>query len=928
MCFSQKQNDSLFRKYEDRASGHNHIFYILALNPSASAEIKNAASLSAVRKLAENVFIIEKDKLNDIEINKSFINKLVPANNQWKLSPAAEILEMFPGDLQTIHRFTAGLRSKAFVDDLCTKHPLLKQNISVLPEQNIMSILTGYDQIQKLFLNDDRVIFIDVLTAKPKAELAIAGFDLSANKINAVHSQYPLINGLGQHASIKEDYYDTTDIDLKGRYDRSPLASKNISNHANFIATIIAGGGNSTWYSKGAAWGASISSSSFEQVLPDPDSVYLQQAISVQNHSYGTIVDNNYSLNAMAFDKSSNNNEDLLHVFSSGNQGNTASSNGRYSGITGFANITGNFKMAKNSILVGSVDSFGNVVPLSSRGPAYDGRIKPDLVAFQKNGTSEAAALVSGTVLLLQQYYRQLHPGSLLPSALVKAILINSADDVNNAGPDYATGFGNMNAIKAMDLIKDHHIISGLITQGATQSFSINVPANAAMLKVTLAWNDTAASPLIPKALVNDIDLEVAVPAGTTLKPWVLSPIANVDSLNSLPTRKRDSLNNIEEVTIEMPSPGSYQLNIKSFNLPTGFQKYYVVYSWDTFNVFKWRRPTSMDFVLGASQNILRWNSFTGKGDLEYSYGSNVTWLPLASNIDLSDGYSYWNTPDTVSRAVLRMKSSNTYFYSDTFLITTLLNPRVGLICNDSILVYWNKIESADQYQLYRLGEKYMEPILMVGDTSALVSKNMLADKFIAVAPILRGGITATKSYAFDYTLQGTGCYVNAFLAEATDDNATLALTLGTLYQLVSISFEKLAASGFVTIFSPILSNQLQYTYDYQPLSKGITYFRAKITLADGRIIYSPVQSVFYVERGKYLLLPVPARRNSDISLYTTLPSAETFSVWDVMGRMVIRKEILFAHEIIKTSLLQPGEYFYRISKDGLKVYSGKFIIL
>ena len=42
--------------------------------------------------------------------------------------------------------------------------------------------------------------------------------------------------------------------------------------------------------------------------------------------------------------------------------------------------------MAKNIITVGHIDSLGNVLSLSSRGPAYDGRIKPELVAFQKMG--------------------------------------------------------------------------------------------------------------------------------------------------------------------------------------------------------------------------------------------------------------------------------------------------------------------------------------------------------------------------------------------------------------------------------------------------------------------------------------------------------------------------------------------------------------
>ena len=135
-------------------------------------------------------------------------------------------------------------------------------------------------------------------------------------------------------------------------------------------------------------------------------------------------------------------------------------------------------------------------------------------------------------------------------------------------------------------------------------------------------------------------------------------------------------------------------------------------------------------------------------------------------------------------------------------------------------------------------------------------------------------------------------------------------------------------ASGFETIYSAVPNNQLEYTYEYHPLAKGITYFRAKIVLIDGQVIYSPLQAVFYVEPGKYLVLPVPVKRNNDINIYTTIPDGEIISISDVPGRIILQKEIVFTHEIVNTSSLQPGTYFYRISKKGVKVYSGKFIIL
>jgi hypothetical protein len=868
--------------------------------------------------------------LNKILIDRNYTWQYFAANNYWKLSPGAEAL-FRAGNNHLTARFQILFKASKFVERVIDENPTLRQkNNSLLPAKNILTLNCDIQQIEKLFLNNDGVVFIDVQAQRPQEELGTPGYDLSANKINRVHRQYPGITGIGQHVSIKEDYYDTTDIDIKGRYGLSPLASANITNHANFMATIIAGAGNSASYAKGAAYEALISSSSFAQVLPDADNIYLQNNITVQNHSYGTAVENNYGIAAVAFDKSANKNDALLHVFSSGNSGTSTSTVGNYAGIAGYANLTGNFKMAKNILTVGAVDSFGLAAPLSSKGPAYDGRIKPDLVAFQQNGTSEAAALVSGTTLLMQQYYHTLHPQNILPSTLAKAILINTADDIDAAGPDFKTGYGNLNALKAMDLIRDNKIFSGNITQGEIQTFSIAIPANISLLKIALAWNDTAASPLANKALVNDLDLVVEMPANNlSWKSWVLNSYANIDSLQKAPVRKRDSLNNAEQVTIQNPAQGNYDIKIAGYNLPTGSQKFHVVYCWDSLDYFKWQRPGNNDLVEAGTSSVLRWeNSFGGNGTIEYTIASSNTWNTIVANTDLSQNHIYWDVPDTIAQAIARMKIGSQYFYSDTFLITTLLKPGTGYICGDSILIYWNKLKNIGRYQLYQLRTKYMEPLFIVNDTTAVILKAQLSDKYLAVAPVLNNGMIAQKSYGFNYATQGAGCYIDAFYADRNNDSAKLTLSLGTLINLAAISFEKLSVSGYATINNPVINSRMEYIYNYGPLAQGINYFRAKITLTNGQIIYSNAEAVYYAAGGKYVLLPIPVNRNSDITLITALPEGEIITLFDVLGRSVFQQEIQSSRQVIKTSHLPAGQYFYHINKKGIRVASGKIMVL
>jgi len=916
--------DILIKKYGNSSfTKKNNSFLLVQLSSATSNPLKKKIKLLALRRFSPSLFIIKSNSVLFSSKEKETLN-FFNANNKWKLSPLAE---KYAEKNKTIsYRFTIEITDQTFIKDVVSKH-FPKTNIS--SGQNIISIVTTYDILEKYILEDDRVIHADVISSKPVEELGIPGFDLSANNINPVRSKYSFINGEGMHVSIKEDYYDTTDIDLKGRFDSSPLASQNITNHANFMATIIAGAGNSVYYARGVAPEAHISSSSFEKILPDEDAYYTQNNITVQNHSYGTVIDNNYGLNAVAFDRNANNDTVLLHVFSAGNTGDATSEAGNYLGIPGFANLTGNFKMAKNIITVGAVDSFGNPAALSSRGPAYDGRIKPDICAFQKNGTSESAALVSGTTVLMQQLYKLKNNNNLLPSALARAILINSADDVFNPGPDYFTGFGNLNADKAMETIDAGKYFSGNVSNGDSQIFNVTIPPGTSLLKVSLVWNDLAALPNSPSALMNDLDLSVINQnTGETWQPWVLSSGSNPDSLLKNAVRKRDSLNNEEQVTINNPAAGNYQVMVKGFDVVSASQNFCIAYASDSTNFFNWERFSKSDFAESNHQEIVRWETnISGTGTIEYSLPPFNAWKEIQQNTDLSKKYLYWNTPDTISKVLVRVKTGNMFYYSDTFLITSLAKPTTGFLCGDSLFIYWNKLKGINTYQVYQLGEKYMEPLVKTNDTAVTINVRNLNNHFLSVAPILADETTGIKSYGFDYAAQNAGCIISSFYADTKDNTAILSLSLGTLYNVDSIYIQKYIATGFENIGTIAPGNLLSYQYLYQHLSKGVTSFRVRIVESNGKILYSDKVQVYYNEPGKYLVFPVPVKRNQRIEVFTPLPNEEILTLLDVSGRIVLRKQIQFVHEYIPTTNLSPGIYIYRITKKEGSVSIGKIAV-
>lgn len=785
----------------------------------------------------------------------------------------------------------------------------------------VYTISGTVNEILPQLLSSGQIIFIESGSRIPKEELLLERLDISANKINLVHRLYPAWNGEGRVVSVKENKPDTLDIDFTGRFLTTNLSSAIINTHATIMATMIAGGGNSWHLGKGAAWGSTISSSDFINLLPDPDTAYRQYNITVQNHSYGVGVESYYGSDAAMYDLSTLNNKNLLHIFSSGNAGSSAAATGTYSGLPGFANLTGSFKMAKNILTVGATDSFGVVEPLSSKGPAHDGRVKPELVAFGEDGSSGAAALVSGTALILQNAYLDLYD-SMPSNALIKGVILNSADDVGNSEVDYANGFGSLNARNAVHTIHAGRFYSGSVATGERKDFSVTVPSGIKKLKVTLVWNDPPALPNAEKALINDLDisLENAL-TGNTWRPWVLNSFPHADSLLKPAERKRDSLNNVEQITIDNPDAGVYHFKVNGFSV-SAQQDFFLAYQFDSTDHFEWQSPTSLDFITTGAQNTIRWNSTmqSSAGTLEYSTDKGSSWQKIDDIVDLSAGYYQWNAPAVFDQALLRMSIGASRFSSDTFTISSRTLTDVGFNCPDSLLFYWQKLAGIENYRVYTLGSRYFDTITVTTDSLIVLNKSTYPALHFAVAPLIDDK-EGMRSFTFDYTQQGVECYIRSFLGILDNNTAILTLSLGTLYNINAIVLEKFSAGRFIPFETINQPGNLQINFTDTKLANGLNIYRVKLELGGGKIIYSQPETVYSFSGNSFIIFPNPVAQGQPLEILTNsnIISDITLLVYDIYGRKIIQKTINNFQEKLSTDKLPKGLYFLRFIVDGEK---------
>jgi hypothetical protein len=515
---------------------------------------------------------------------------------------------------------------------------------------------------------------------------------------------------------------------------------------------------------------------------------------------------------------------------------------------------------------------------------------------------------------------------------LVKAILLNSADDVGASGIDFESGYGSVNSFKALRAVQQGRYISGNLTQNETQTTTLSIPAGIRQVKITLCWYDQPATPNASKALTNDIDLKLI--NNTTnehWQPWVLNHFPHADSLKQAAVRKRDSLNNNEQITLENPVPGNYTIQVHGYAIPFGTQAYTISWQLDTANRFTWYYPAKADNVYGGKNNTLRWaSSFdnTNSGRIEYSTDGGQHWQLISDNISLSTGYYQWPAPDTFAAALLKLTAGSLSFISDTFTISSSLKASTGFNCADSFLLTWNKPTGVNRFMVYALGEKYLHPLQMTTDTNIVLSKVLSPALHYTIAPLQEHGYTGVKAYTFDYTMQGVGCYIKNFLADwMTSSTARLTIELGALYGVQKITVEKLGIDGYNFWQSIEPVTLLQYQLTDNSLQKGVNTYRLKIQRFDGSVIYSLPETVYNLKDTKYILYPNPISSTASLHIISSDPGNSSITLFSTTGQQVLHKQLVDLHEQLPLQALQKGSYFYIIRNGAKKEQTGSIIV-
>ncbi|WP_291137250.1 S8 family serine peptidase [Flavobacterium sp. UBA7663] len=606
----------------------------------------------------------------------------------------------------------------------------------------------------------------------------------------------------------------------------------------------------------------------------DDESEALSEAtlgMLVSNHSYGVPVTGSggplpswyigsYVEDSRVWDEIAYLSQYYLPIYSAGNDGNNNDNADPI--VFGFDKLVGN-KVAKNVLTVANaqdatIAADGSLTSViinsgSSQGPTDDKRIKPDITGNGTNvtslnstndtsttamsGTSMSAPNVTGTLLLLQQHYKNV-TNSFMRSATLKGLACHTADDAGEIGPDPVFGWGLLNAKKAAETINNNGLTSWIseerLNQG--QSFTMTVKSSGGAtnpLVASITWTDVPGEAnngqrLTPndtfRSLVNDLDIRVTKD-GTTYYPWKLN------STNpTLPaTRTGDNnLDNVELVRIDSPLAGDYVITIThKGNLVDNGQNYSLIITGITsdFAII----PTSENVELCSNQDAIFNFNFkkTRGGVTNFSAvgipaGANFSISPASLNVNGNISMTVSNLSSVIpgeynigivgSNGIETETRTRTLkVYNSTFQPVILSSPTNGFNGTSTIVnLNWQLDSNAENYNLQvSTSPTFATTVVnqITINTNYLIT-GLLQDTmyYWRIIPSNRCGIGITNSATVNTFRTGVLSCGNTF--SATDfSNATVA-TIANSSASVPLNI-----SGGLTIGEIRVSFEMTHTY-------------------------------------------------------------------------------------------------------------------
>ena len=593
---------------------------------------------------------------------------------------------------------------------------LLKHGAIIVNEENKLfnniSIIAPIDSIQKL-ATIPSILWMEPTSPDAESE-NVPGKNL--HRSNVLNDGFRKLTGENVRIGVWDGGTIGPHLDFAGRLTLVQTTASD--DHATHVTGTMAGAGVLNPTSRGMAPRALIFGYDFNgSVNSEITSSIATHQIVISQHSWGmgsSFVNctsrDPYNLNSREQDIILYNNPNYSHIHSAGNSQSVCTG--------GWGTTTG--KAAKNTLVVANVDAGELINNSSSFGPVQDGRIKPEISAVGVNvfsttpnntytggytGTSMATPGVSGTVAQLYELYRRLNGNANPTSAVIKAVVCNSAKDIGNPGPDYKHGYGLINGLRASKAIEQNRFMVNSISQGVTQSVSLSIPSGVTRVKVTLCWNDVPALANANPALVNDLDLTITAPNSITYTPWILNPALP----NNNATAGIDRMNNTEQISIQTPIAGSYTINITGFTVPIGPQQYAI--SWEVEQPFtELTFPNGNEALIPGNTYAIHWDNAGNSNTqtVQYSLNGGSTWVNISSSVAATANQVNWTIPTTInsSQAIVRVSSGVLQDVSDLPFNIIRIPTGLSVTTNCSgngATVTWSAVTGATHYDIVGL---------------------------------------------------------------------------------------------------------------------------------------------------------------------------------------------------------------------------------